>query len=200
VVLSSEFLNYFSVPGYQAGNDSGLGLLVRWDTRDSVYFPMSGDYLQASVMFFGEAIAGEHHFVKWDLDLRHYFSIDERQSVSVNGLLLAEAGSPPFYLMNMLGGDKVLRGYFKGTKRDRCVTALQAEYKWIFIPRFAVTVHAGLGAAANEVTKFSTAYMLWSAGFGLRFFLDEASRMTFRADMGFGRDDMGLYLVAGEAF
>jgi outer membrane protein assembly factor BamA len=188
------------ITGAAGGNDSGFGILAKWDTRDNVYYSMSGDYLQASVMLFGEAIGSGSHFIKWDLDLRHYFKINDEHSISAQAVLLAEAGSPPFYFMNMIGGEKLLRGYFEGSYRDRCLTALQAEYKWILFSRFVADVNAGFGAVADEITKLSTADILWSAGLGFRFIFDEVSRMTFRIDLGFGRNDSGVYLVAGEAF
>lgn len=198
VMLDNEYPGY--LPGAGGGFDSGLAVLAKWDTRDNVYYAMSGAYYQLAAMFFGESIGSTHHFVKWDIDLRHYFKINETNSVSAQGLLMAEAGDPPFYFMNMHGGDNLLRGYFAGSYRDRCMTAIQAEYKWIFLPRFVAAAFAGVGTVAPEITKFSTAYLLWSAGLGLRFFLDEKDRMTFRADLGFGNGDMGLYLVAAEAF
>lgn len=203
VMLDSEYPGLITgeeITGAKGGTDSGLGLLVKWDTRDNVCYAMSGDYLQAMVMFFGGVLGGDSNFIKWDLDLRHYFKINDEHSISSQAVLLAEAGNPPFYLMNMLGGEKLLRGYYKGSFRDRCLTAVQLEYKWILFSRFVAACNAGIGAVADEVTKLSTGNLQWSVGLGFRYIFDEASKMTFRIDVGFGENDMGFYLVAGEAF
>jgi hypothetical protein len=194
VMLASDINGH--VPGEEGGNDSGLALLAKWDDRDNIYFTVSGDYLQFSSTLF----SGAHNFTKWEADLRHYFRLDGSQSISLQALLQAETGSPPFYLMNMLGGEKIMRGYYKGSYRDRCSAVLQAEYKWMFIPRFVLSVQAAAGAVNSGLADLTGSPILLSCGAGLRFILNERDKMTFRADAGFGRDGMGVYLVAGEAY
>jgi hypothetical protein len=195
-----KLVPWSEITGAKGGTDSGLGLIAKWDTRDNVNFSMSGDYAQAVLMFFGGILGGTSNFVKWDLDVRHYFKISDEHCVTAQVLLLAEAGKPPFYQMNMIGGDKLLRGYYEGGFRNRCLAAVQAEYKWIFIPRFVAEVNAGLGTVSDELTRLSASYILWSAGLGFHYIFDDTSKMTFRIDLGFGKDDSGVYIEAGEAF
>ncbi|HRU38482.1 MAG TPA: BamA/TamA family outer membrane protein [Candidatus Goldiibacteriota bacterium] len=189
-----------ALPGSEGGFDSGLGALLKWDDRDSVYFPVSGTYAVVSIMFFSRIFGAERDFLKWELDARKYFEFFKNHSVSLQALASAEAGDAPFYLMNTLGGDKLLRGYYKGALRDKSMAAIQAEYKWVFLERFVICAHAGIGAVEDEFLRLSTRYLRASFGLGLRFFIDEKDRITFRLDTGFTGDDTGLYLVAGEAF
>ena len=93
-----------------------------------------------------------------------------------------------------------MRGYYDGSFRDRSAAAIQTEYKWIILPLIVIVINAAIGCVSDEVTHFSTGNIRFSGGAGFRFFLDQADRITFRADWGIGSGTSGIYLVAGEAF
>jgi outer membrane protein assembly factor BamA len=189
-----------SITGSHGGMDSGLGLLAKWDTRDNVYFSMSGDYHQLAVEFFGPAIGGDYSFIRYEADLRHFFQLADAHCIALQGYLYSESGRPPFYLLDTMGGKLLMRGYYDGSFRDRSAAAIQTEYKWIILPLIVIVVNASMGCVSDEVTHFSTGNIRFSGGAGFRFFLDQADRITFRADWGIGSGTSGIYLVAGEAF
>ena len=94
-----------SITGTKGGRDSGLGILAKWDTRDNVYFSMSGDYHQLAVEFFGPAIGGDHSFIRYEADLRHFFRIADAHCIALQGYLYSESGRPPFYLLDTMGAN-----------------------------------------------------------------------------------------------
>ncbi len=187
-------------PGRRGLRQSGAGLLLKWDTRDYVYYATDGALHQVSFLSFGPGIGSQNIFNKFEADFRWFFPAFEGQSGSVHAYAALSGGDVPFFFMPFIGGDKMLRGYFKGRFRDKNMIALQAEYHFHLSELFIITIHAATGEVMKEVTDFSTSGLKFSAGAGLRFVLEPKDRLTARLDLGFTPDSMGVYLMAGEAY
>lgn len=187
-------------PGSEGLRQSGAGLLLKWDTRDFVYYATEGALHQISILSFGPGIGSQNIFNKFEADFRWFFKTFENQSGSVQAYAALSGGDVPFFFMPFIGGDKMLRGYYKGRYRENNMISLQAEYHFHLFNLFILTLHAAAGEVMGEFTDFSTSGMKYSAGAGLRFILEPKDRLTARLDIGFTPDSMGVYLMAGEAY
>ena len=188
------------ISGEEGGNEFGLGFTAKWDSRNNPLYPTTGAYSQLSATFYGDIVGSQYRYDKYEADLRCYFETFMNQSLSLQYLFGFQTGEPPFYYLNMMGGNKILRGYYEGRYRDRSIMALQFEYKWVFFNRLVCILHGGLGMLSRDVSGLFSAPVRLSVGPGVRFILDEKSGFTFRLDTGFGTDAFGLYIDAGEAF
>lgn len=189
-----------SSPGSEGLRQSGAGVLLKWDTRDYVYYATDGALHQVSLMSFGPGIGSQNIFNKFEADFRWFFKTFDGQSGSVHSYTVLSDGDVPFFFMPSIGGDKMLRGYFKGRFRERNMLALQVEYHFHLSNLFILTLHGATGEVMNKLTDFSTAGLKFSAGAGIRFMLEPKDRLTARLDIGFTPDSMGVYLLAGEAY
>jgi hypothetical protein len=66
--------------------------------------------------------------------------------------------------------------------------------------RISGVVHAGLGQVAQAPTTLVRDAPEWAVGAGLRFVLNTDERLNLRADVGFGRERVGIYVSVGEAY
>ena len=135
------------------------------------------------------------------MDARNYIPIHSSHTLAFQGLVSHSTGNPPFYKLFMLGGQKVMRGYYQGHYRDNNMMAFQVEYRVMPVWwRLGLVGFYGTGAVANDMSDFQLDDFKHSIGMGLRLQLDPKERITFRLDYAYGKDSSGLYIAAFEAF
>jgi outer membrane protein assembly factor BamA len=188
-------------PGREGGRASGLGYLMTWDSRDSIFFATSGSFHQFSATFFGRGLGSDFAFGRYFFDLRKYIRLSAAHSLALQSRLLFHTGTVPFWRLALLGGEEMMRGYYLGRYRDNNMIAVQAEYRWLpVIWRIGVVGFAGLGDVADRIAHFDMGGFEYSYGFGLRFILNPEQKINLRVDFGFGKGTSGIYFTAGEAF
>jgi outer membrane protein assembly factor BamA len=187
-------------PGSKGGTSTGLGFIVNLDQRDNVFFPTRGVYCQLGATFNAKFLGGGFDYASIKLDLRKYLLLFGSHVLAFQGLFQAVPGTPPFRAYPKLGGDSIMRGYYAGRYRDRCLLAFQAEYRLPLIWRFGLTGFAGLGDVAGRPSKFNLETFKPSLGFGLRFKIVRKEGTNVRLDFAWGKGTSGFYLTAKEAF
>ena len=190
-----------SIPGSDQSLISGLGLGAAWDSRDNILLPQSGVYLQFRVVWFNSFMGSTFPHSKWILDLRKYSELGREHLIyfQLYGKFLI-GQEIPFRNMALLGGDKLLRGYFRGRYRDHNMIVAQAEYHSPPVWRFSLVVFAGAGEVFNATAEESNFYLKPAGGIGLRYRVFKDRRMNIRLDAATGRGDRGIYLGILEAF
>ncbi len=133
------------------------------------------------------------------LDLRRYFSVADRHVVALQAAAAVTTGNPPFRILPGVGSE--LRGYSSVRFVDRCLLAVQAEYRIVPVWwRLGLAIFGGVADVADSVGSFDFSEPKWAVGFGIRFLLYRDEKITIRQDFGFGRDSSGDYLDLNEAF
>lgn len=189
------------VPGSSGGLVSGLGPLLTWDSRNNIFFATSGSFHQFSAVFYGPGLGSDFGFNRIFGDFRKYISLFGNHSLALQTQMIFESGHPPFTMMAQLGGEKIMRGYYKGRYRDKNMICLQAEYRIVpLIWRFGLVGFVGVGEVADKISNFSLDKLKFSAGFGLRFIFIRSEGLNARLDFGFGEGTSGIYLTVNEAF
>ncbi|MEW5901048.1 MAG: BamA/TamA family outer membrane protein [Acidobacteriota bacterium] len=189
------------VPGSKGGIVSGLGYLMTWDSRNSIFFPTSGSFHTFSATFFGSAMGSDFPFSRFYFDLRRYFPLAKAQTLALQTRLLFQPGDPPFWRMAQLGGEEIMRGYYQGRYRDKNMICFQAEYRWVpLLWRLGMVGFIGVGEVADTLSHFDLGGVKYSYGVGLRYLFSREQGVTIRLDFGFGKDTSGVYLTAAEAF
>jgi outer membrane protein assembly factor BamA len=191
-----------AIPGSQGGSASGLGVILRHDTRDNTYQPMSGFYNQISAVSFGDGIGSDYAFKALSIDLRMYRrSFFRSHVIAIQTYDVFISGEAPFQMLALLGGSYSMRGFYKGRYRDRNMITAQAEYRFPIAWRFGAAAFAGAGDVQSDLHEFSVDRLKYSAGFGLRFLFDAQEKINARLDFGFGSgDNAGIYAMVLEAF
>jgi len=186
--------------GSDEGTASGVGALVSWDTRDNIFNAASGSYHQFSARTFHEHLRSDFAFTNYQIDLRKYFPLNTSHVLAVQGYMNVIKGDPPFYMMSLLGGQYLMRGYYEGRYRDKNMLAVQTEYRLPLWKRIGATGFAGYGEVAPEISGFALKNLKLSVGMGLRYLLVPEEKINLRLDFGWGKDSSGFYLAMTEAF
>ncbi len=188
------------VTGSTGGKLASLGFLVTWDTRDNIFYPLTGNLFKLNVDFYTPAFGGDFEFTTIKMDLRKYFTLFSSHVLAVQVLLWNVSGEPTFRHLAEIGGEMIMRGYYKGRFRDHSLYALQAEYRvkiWKFI---GMVAFAGVSNVADKIGNLGFDDLKYSVGLGLRFCVVPKEKTNIRLDYGFGRKTSGMYITPKEAF
>lgn len=192
------------VPGSGGGRVSQLQGGAIWDTRDDVFAPRTGAFVQGSAAVASSAIASDFDFTRVVVDGRRYGPVGARAVLALQLVAEATGGrDAPFDQLSLVGGSNYLRGYARGRFRDKHLVAAQAEYRAPITGRLGWAAFAGGGRIAPRVSDLvgSDARFLPSYGLGVRWRLFSTSRTSVRIDYGRGTADQGgLYVALNEAF
>lgn len=184
--------------GVKGGFVNGVGLQLQYDSREHTLFPIRGLYASSKILFYEPAWGSDYSFYATDIDVRSYRRI-AGGVIWANQLMasLRDGGDVPFYHLSLLGGPKMMRGYFEGRYRDQNSWAMQTELRipvWI---RFFVVPFLSVGDVFNferyqRDVKFA-------GGLGLRYIVDHGNRVNIRCDVAYGQN-FQFYLSVLEAF
>ena len=189
-----------SLPGSREGTLSGVSFVVNHDTRDNIFFPMKGDFIELNSRFYKKWLGSDFNFTDITLDARKYMKLFSSHVLAVQSLVKIQTGTVPFLNLARMGGPNIMRGYFEGRFRDKNLLVFQAEYRMPLFWRLGLVGFAGLGNVAETFSRLKPGEFKSSYGFGLRFLFDTKEKIQLRMDFGFGKDSSGFYFSIFEAF
>jgi len=182
------------------GKTFGLGALAVWDSRNSIFFPTVGNYTKLKAEFFMDALGSDYDFNIYEIDLRQYYPVFERNTFGFQFFGKFTGGSPPFYELAALGGQYLMRGYYEGRFRDKNYLAAQIEYRRYVWRRIGIVIFGGAGNVVPLLSDFRFRNLKYSYGFGLRYQFNIKEKVNLRADFGFGKETSGVYFGIEEVF
>lgn len=190
------------IQGNVGGITSGLGLLVRKDTRDNFNSAYTGRYLSVEWLKYHRFIGSDFAFDHYLLDYRYYKSIRKRGRHYVLATQFRtelNIGQVPFYKMAQLGGELNMRGYFKGQFRDHHFTSAQVELRRIYNPYISSVLFVSTGNIYSKMGSYDLLDQKYSFGAGLRLVPPDSKRLSVRIDLAYG-NQCNWYVTIGEAF
>lgn len=192
----------------------GLGVVTQYDTRDIMYYPLSGIFFKAHATYYEPALGSSCRLGHVGADLRQYIPVrwsEERTMIiawqfRTNWAFSANANDIPYAILPTLGGQDLIRGVRANMYKDNALLALQAEVRlpiWNFIHG---VVFAGVGDVYNTKDwRWTTPKVGY--GLGLRLGINKA-KINIRLDAARNNiqrswktwDSYSFYITATEAF
>jgi len=186
-----------NLPDYDRVSNMGLLLpSLALDTRDNIFTPVRGVFLEASANVAGKWLGGDDNFAKAGLVLIQYLPLAQRFFFALRTEGSASFGNAPFYARPYIS----LRGVPIMRYQGEEVVALEAELRWQFWQRFSILGFAGAGNAWNHFEKLDNTQGVVSGGGGFRYELARKYGIHMGADLGFSRDTTALYIQVGSAW
>lgn len=189
-----------NITGSQGGLLSGVGLVMNYDTRDNIFVPYKGVYIESVLFRNGGFLGSDFNFSKLYLDASTYIRTFGQQTLAFNLYTEFTAGDPPFNQLSLMGSRRRMRGYYEGRYRDQHYITFQGEYRMPLFWRLGIVLFGGYGAVANDFAEFSEPVWRHTVGAGLRVMIDKKERINIRVDAGFGQNTSAYYFTIGEAF
>ncbi len=187
-------------PGIQTPSfDLDLAALtpsITFDTRDNLFTPTRGWYLDLSVPVFRKAFGGDRDFEKASLTGIHYRPLADSVHFAARASVKASSDGTPFYLRPFVS----LRGVQAMRYQGEQAAELEAELRWQLHPRFSLVGFGGVGIAGSGALRSDQEQTVTAGGAGLRYLLARKHGLHMGLDVAYGPDEPIFYVVFGNAW
>lgn len=194
-------LDHENLTGKKGGTISGIGLVAQWDTRDYIYFPTKGIFLQSEIFINDKFTGSDFRYQRYSLDLATYIQLKENNILAFNLYTATIAGNPIFYDLLFFGSPRLMRGFQDRRFLDKDVLVLQSEYRFPIYKKVHGVCFASTGTVAHTYSDLLYNPYKLSYGLGLRYVLNEKDRVRLRMDYGRTLHEGGaFYITINDAF
>ena len=181
----------------------GLGFGFVYDSRHNVLNVRKGVFGEIAYLSTIKGFVSEYQFGGVNLDFRSYHTVGKNNVIAwqVKGQFMN--GDVPFNQLALLGGDRLMRGYYLGRYRDKNLIASQVEFRMLPFPfskRLGAVAFISAGAVAPTINSFQMNNIRVACGVGFRFLVFPKKDIYIRFDLGFTKEGLNLYIFNGEAF
>ncbi|MFM9908072.1 MAG: BamA/TamA family outer membrane protein [Chitinophagaceae bacterium] len=188
-----------TIVGRTGSTVSGIGPVINYDSRDNIFYPTRGIFLDAAVQFYRPLTGSNFEYTRYTTDFSFYIPGKRNRVWAFNVFGDFIDGIVPFNQLAFLGSNKKMRGFYEGRFRDKNSLILGGEYRFPVYKRFGAVAFANAGAVNKNLTDLPS-YIRTSYGAGIRYALNPKEKINIRIDAAFGKNTSGFYFTIGEAF
>ena len=187
--------------GYLGGSGFGLGPKFKIDTRDDVFYPIKGAYIELISFKFFSPTKDNMNYVNIYLRMSKYFNYKEKNVFAISFTTGNNFGNVPFYNFEQIGGANNIRGLFNTRFTDKFAYFSQYEYRRHLYKRFKATAFVAFGQVSNKFLDYNINDTKIGYGVGIRFQLTKTEKLNLRFDYAFASNQSrGFYISVAEAF
>lgn len=199
-----EDLNSFVYPmGRDGFLDLSLGWGLLYDNRHNVLNVRDGLFAEIAWLTSQQQWGSTFSFNSLFSDLRVYRPVGKHNVFAFQLYGQFTEGTVPFNQLALMGGERLMRGYYLGRYRDKNLIASQCEFRVLPLPfakRWGVSAFASAGQVSPDLNGFQLNRIRIAGGLGPRFLLFPKKDIYTRFDLAFTPEGYGLYFFIGEAF
>ena len=181
------------IPAAQFDSSTGgLGLLLRYDSRDSIVSPNKGHYAKLETMFYNKAFGGDFNYTKTKLSSNSYWPISD----VVLGLRLEgdfTSGDVPFYDAPYID----MRGLPAMRYQGEDVVVGEVEARWDVTPRWSLVGFVGSGWTADSIGEPNDQSGIVAGGGGVRYLIARRLGLRVGMDVATGPEETVFYMAVG---
>ena len=188
------------LPGISGGRVSNIGLTASYDTRDDIFYPSKGIFINLTSEVSTSILGSEFKYSQVQLDISKYTEIWKNHIIVANlfsGITLGEA---PFFNYYYLASGKRSRGFADRRFIDKNIALAQLEYRYPIYKRFSGVAFGSAGTVSPSFNELSNESIRLAYGLGLRFQLSKHQKSNIRLDLANSFEGFQFYLTIGEAF
>jgi hypothetical protein len=176
--------------------EAGLTPSVTADTRNNLFTPTRGTYVDARAGLFSPTLGGDDSFQRLRLIAMQFVPVGPRLFFGVRGEAASALGDAPFYVKPFIYQRGVPAMRYLGEE----MAQIETELRWQFWKRFSVVGFGGAGQtwAASEGENRSD--QVTAGGAGFRYELARAFGLHVGADVAVGPAGGVFYILFGSAW
>ena len=177
-------------------NVGGLTPSVTYDTRNNIFTPTRGTYVEATGGVFSQALGGDGEFQRVQLVAMWFVPLQPRLFLGLRGQVAASFGDVPFYLRPFI----YMRGAPAMRYQGEETAQIESELRWQFWKRFSLVGFVGGGAAWNDLERLDDTQTVVTGGTGFRYEVARRHGIHMGLDVAFGPDNTAVYVQVGSAW
>lgn len=187
--------------GRKPYQNSGPGLSLSYDTRNSAFWPTKGILINSLLFRYNPGIGSTYDFTRWSVDVRYFKKIFLNHIVALQFYNYSTFGTSPMKNLARFGGADNMRGFYQGRFRDNNMTTFIAEYRAPIYWRISLVAFGGIGNVYSEKNLLFKNDLHYSFGGGIRLTMLKKDNLNIRIDYGyFNKYNSGFYFTLGESF
>lgn len=198
-IKEDGILSSSEVIGKRDGTISNIGLVAFYDTRDHIFYPTKGIYIQGNVFTSSQILGSSFSYYKAELDTRYYQKLGKRHILASNLFLGHSSKNTPFYDLYYLGSKRT-RGINNRRFQDNAELSLALEYRFPIAGRFGGAAFGSTGTVASDLAKVMESSYRNAAGIGLRYMINKRDGVRLRVDYAMSSEGGNFYFTIKEAF
>ncbi|TVZ14621.1 BamA/TamA family outer membrane protein [Maribacter sp. MAR_2009_72] len=185
--------------GKDGGTISNIGLLALYDTRDNIFHPTKGWYIEG--VFYNSApwLGSDFTYRKFELDTRYYQRIKGDIILASNLFFGNRSSGTPFQDLNYLG-TKRTRGFDNRRYLDKNEISLATELRFPIYRRFKGAVFGASGTVIPSLSQAINTSYKSAFGGGFRYIVNKKEGTRLRVDYGISSEGGQFYFTINEAF
>lgn len=185
--------------GKEGGTVSNIGFLALYDTRDNIFHPTKGWYVEGVFYHSARWLGSNYSYQKIELDTRYYQQIKGNVILATNFFLGTRSNGTPFQDLNYLG-TKRTRGFDNRRYLDKNEVSLATELRFPLYKRLKGAVFGATGTVIPSLDQTFKASYKGAVGGGLRYIVNKKEGTRLRVDYGISGDGGQFYFTINEAF
>jgi hypothetical protein len=170
---------------------SGLGPVLTWDSRDTIFTPSSGTRAEVSFLWNDPVLGSDYRYWKLTAYELGYFPVVESLTAALRVEAQLSGGDVPFYAKPYVR----LRGVPALRYQGNSALVAEGEVRWDVVRRWSVVGFTGAGAADDLRQEVA-----WSVGGGFRYLVASAFGLRMGVDAARGPEQWAFYVVFGNAW
>jgi hypothetical protein len=172
-----------------------LGLVVDYDSRDNIFTPSRGAFMEAEAAFARGAFGSDSQYQT--LYARGFSWTPLGDFVlGVRGDMRISSGNVPFYAQPYVE----LRGVPAARYQDKNTLVVEGEARWNMNARWAAVAFGGAGKAYGRRQAWDEAKTVGAGGVGLRYLVARKLGMYAGLDVARSATDSAVYIQVGSAW
>jgi hypothetical protein len=186
----------------QNSKTDSLGLMVEYDTRDSIFTPNSGSQVNINISRYKTNLEEKSTFNKFQMKAYNFETFKKDFVLGLRFEGNHVDGNAPFYMYPSID----LRGIALGRYQGSSTALVETELRWDFTNKWSLLGFVGTGKAfgtdklGNE-ENFSEADFKTTKGVGFRYEIARAFKIRGGVDLAFDPDDKAsVYITVGSAW
>jgi hypothetical protein len=171
---------------------SGVGPVLRWDGRDSIFSPSRGIRVEAIATWYAPWLGSDRDGWKARVEEVGYARLLPWLVGALRLDLQLSGGDLPFWFRPFV----VLRGIPALRYQGEHVFVAETEERVDFTRRWSAVVFGGVGAT----TSAASSTLAWSVGTGFRYLAARLFRVRVGLDVARGPEEWAAYFIVGNAW
>jgi len=176
--------------------NTGIGPYMQYDSRDSNYYPRSGQYFRGTWMKFASEGGLHDSFDKGDAFYNAYLPMRPTSVLALRTRLQTSSGETPFFQLPTLD----MRGFSRDRYRDNYSMSLTAEWREKLAARWGAIGFVEAGRVASSFGDLGSARTITSYGGGVRWRPSADKDLNLGIDFAISTDDRAVFIQIGEKF
>jgi hypothetical protein len=174
----------------------GITPSITLDTRDNLFTPTRGTYVEGKAGLFIDALGSDDSFQRYQLIAMQYVPLPSNLFLGVRGDVAASTDETPFYLRPFV----YMRGIPAIRYQGETMAQLELELRWQFWKRLSAVAFGGGGKTWTEIGGQPRNKTVSAGGLGARYEIARAYGIHIGADFAYGPAGHAFYIQVGSAW